>query len=542
VFQVLLVSWLFSFQFSIRPNQSTNMTSRTAVIILNYVCPIIGVFFTNYMCLAPLKDLDTAVRNAQGLNGLNPTPWAFMLGNCLGWTAYALLSNDYYIFLADAPGFLISCWLNLGAVKLLYSAHHQKETRKSLVAFLQKNDLKMSEEIRKSQFQQAVSYYDSHSDDEDDNDDDDVLPGYDDDKEDKTETEISESVLEESKDAITPLYSSLGSSINTSRELKSSLRFGKQKSAVSFGKQKSAVSFGDQNGEEVSMAFTAIEEGEKDPEPNEENEKSMTQSMVFTKSKSRFGLFSQKSKKLANMHKSLGHMATSFAKRTEKLNEWGEVVWNVTSQQQPAKAPHEKLVMGLIILWFVTLSVLGFFSHYDKSEDKNRLSLLVIGYVVMVNQIFFYGAPLSRINQVVRTRKSDCIHFQSLIANTLNSSLWFAYGIAPQVADPFIWGPCALGLLFAAIQFVCCAVFPRTKQSEEEIKRFSITSMLVSQSAIGYRRSSVDQKSIEETSKTMGSVSFGKQSCDVEENKAPEAEEAVIEEYMTSYGHYSYMF
>lgn len=198
--------------------------------------------------------------------------------------------------------------------------------------------------------------------------------------------------------------------------------------------------------------------------------------------------------------------------------------------------------MGLLIVWFVTLSVLGFFAHYHNSEDKNRLPLLVIGYVVMLNQIFFYGAPLSRINQVFRSKKCDCIHFQSLVASTLNSGLWFAYGIAPQIADPFIWGPCALGLLFSAIQFVCCVIFPRTKQSEAEIKRFSITSMLVSPSALGYRRSSIDQKAIEDTSKTIGSVSVGKETCDLEENNAPETEEEIMADYMTSYGHYSHFY
>ncbi len=533
------------------------MSSRAATIILNHVCPIIGIVFANYMFLAPLKDLDTAVKNAQGLNGLNPTPWAFMLGNCLGWTAYALLSKDYYLFLADAPGFLIACWLNLGAIKLMYSAHHQKETRKSLVAFLQKNEIKMEEEIRKSMFQQPpASYYDSNSDDDEDDkkskdDEEDVIPGYDDDEE-KKDVEVSESQMEESKDAITPLQTSstssqrpasnstpsLGLWVASANNSKSSVGWGKQKSTVRFGKQKSDVSFCiDEIDEEKSERFGAA--GEEKEESASGGEKSMSLSAAFHKSKSRFGLFSQKSKKLANMHKSLAEMATSFAKRKEKMNEWGEVVWQVTSQQHPAKAPHEKLVMGLITLWFVTLCILGFYAHYDKSEDGNRIPLLVIGYVVLFNQIFFYGAPLSRINMVIRTKKCDSIHFQSLVANTLNSGLWLAYGIAPQISDPFIWGPCALGLVFAVIQFVCCAIFPRTKISDDEVMRFSITSMLVSQSQLGYRRSSIDEKSIQHTAEMMDSVNE-EAVGDLEANNKPE--EQIVEEYMTSYGHYSYLF
>jgi len=114
------------------------MSSPAAKIILEYVCPILGVILTNLMCIAPLKDLQNAVSSGVGIQSLNPTPWAFMLGNCLGWTAYGVLSKDWYIFAADCPGFLLACWLNLGAVKLIYSSHQQRETRESLVYYLAK--------------------------------------------------------------------------------------------------------------------------------------------------------------------------------------------------------------------------------------------------------------------------------------------------------------------------------------------------------------------------------------------------------------------
>jgi hypothetical protein len=168
------------------------------------------------------------------------------------------------------------------------------------------------------------------------------------------------------------------------------------------------------------------------------SEKSMTHSMIFSKSTSRIGLFSLKSpKKLANLHQSMAHLAESVAERKQKINEWGEVVWLVTAQQEPAKAPHEKLVMSLIILWFLTFTVLGFYCYHAKSEDARKTALLVIDYVVLIVQGFFYGAPLSRISTVIRTRKCDSIHFQSIIANTLNSSLWAAYGIG--ITDPICY-------------------------------------------------------------------------------------------------------
>merc|ERR1719343_1866912 len=109
-------------------------------IILNYVCPVLGVILTNAIGISPLKDLQRAVAQGEGLNDLNPTPWVFQLGNCLGWTVYAILANDWYIFCADFPGFIIAVWLNMGAVKLLYLSHHQEETRYSIANFLAKNE------------------------------------------------------------------------------------------------------------------------------------------------------------------------------------------------------------------------------------------------------------------------------------------------------------------------------------------------------------------------------------------------------------------
>jgi len=223
----------------------------------------------------------------------------------------------------------------------------------------------------------------------------------------------------------------------------------------------------------------------------------------------------------------MANLAESFAKRKQKVNEWGEVVWLVTAQQEPAKAPHETLVMGLIILWFLTFTVLGFYCYHSNSEDVRIIALRVIGYVVLVNQVFFYGAPLSDIKTVIKTRKCDSLHFQSLVANTLSSTLWAAYGIG--ITDPFVWAPSVLGLAFAVLQFILCAIFPRTKLSDGEEKRVSITSMLMSHRALGAVREAV-----------VGDIA----ETDPEKNTKMNSilDEPIAEEYMTSNGHYSFMF
>jgi len=41
-----------------------------------------------------------------------------MTGNCVGWIAYSFVTNDLFVLSANAPGFILSIWLNNGASKL----------------------------------------------------------------------------------------------------------------------------------------------------------------------------------------------------------------------------------------------------------------------------------------------------------------------------------------------------------------------------------------------------------------------------------------
>ena len=43
-----------------------------------------------------------------------------MLGNTIGWLAYSFVTDNLFVFFANAPGLLISIFLNVGAMKLQY--------------------------------------------------------------------------------------------------------------------------------------------------------------------------------------------------------------------------------------------------------------------------------------------------------------------------------------------------------------------------------------------------------------------------------------
>lgn len=484
------------------------------------------MILANLMFLAPLKDLQTAVSKGTGLEDLNPTPWAFMLGNCLGWTVYGVLAKDWWIFWADAPGFLISCWLNLGAVKLMYSSHHQKETQSSLVKFLASKEMekeKGSRTLFQSQHQlqqEMLQHRDQDmysSDDEsyteridplfDDGEEKDgsykegmleneeqdkksytekIFPAIDEDEETKDEMPEEEIVFftEESKEVdeveIPGVAQNLADYVAplTDPEVfaeRSEKPVSKNKNAtrvsrVSFARASMTRSeaFALQEESTRSEAFALQEESNEEPIPSPHARASMPKYLRASMSNLTGGLNRRSNRR-------------SMMQHAQKATEWGEIVWNITSQKTPANAPQEYLIMGMIILWTVVLAVLGFYNHYapPKNDDgSSDIMVTVIGYVVNIIQIFFYGAPLSRINEVLKTKKSDSIHIFSMITNIMNSGFWFAYGIAPQINDPFIYGPCGVGLVFGFVQIVLGVVFPRTNTTGAKEERFSISTFL----------------------------------------------------------------
>jgi hypothetical protein len=90
-----------------------------AHLIETQVCPTIGAILSNMAFAAPIKSLQSAVK-VGNLGDLNPTPWAFMLGNTVGWLAYAFITGDLFVFFANVFGLLFSIYLNIGAMKLQY--------------------------------------------------------------------------------------------------------------------------------------------------------------------------------------------------------------------------------------------------------------------------------------------------------------------------------------------------------------------------------------------------------------------------------------
>jgi solute carrier family 50 protein (sugar transporter) len=102
-----------------------------AFILEELIAPSIGCVLSTLTFAAPIKSLLSAIEFGS-LGSLNPTPWAFMTGNTIGWLAYSFITKDLFVFFANAPGLLISIWLNTGACKLQYYEELVRRSSESL--------------------------------------------------------------------------------------------------------------------------------------------------------------------------------------------------------------------------------------------------------------------------------------------------------------------------------------------------------------------------------------------------------------------------
>lgn len=112
------------------------------------------------------------------------------------------------------------------------------------------------------------------------------------------------------------------------------------------------------------------------------------------------------------------------------------------------------LVLWIITAWSIIIVSVGWLSIFRGYEQR------IIGILVNINLIFFYGAPLQTMKIVLATKSSDSIFLPTVITNCINAVFWSSYGIAKN--DLIIYGPNCIGLVLGLIQAVLCFVFPNT--------------------------------------------------------------------------------
>lgn len=136
--------------------------------------------------------------------------------------------------------------------------------------------------------------------------------------------------------------------------------------------------------------------------------------------------------------------------------------------------PQETILLRILVIWSFVLMWVGWWHPTLNSPH-------IVGLVVNVNLVFFYGAPLHTIREVLQKKCSDSIHVPTMVLNWSNTSFWLAYGVARK--DPIILIPNALGLLLGLMQGLLVLLFPRSRREalvqeegddEEESSRNSL--------------------------------------------------------------------
>jgi len=137
-----------------------------------------------------------------------------------------------------------------------------------------------------------------------------------------------------------------------------------------------------------------------------------------------------------------------------------------------APASHEKVVVAVITIWVVVITCICFLGVTKRQQE------LIVGVTVNINLLFFYGAPLSTIFAVLKTRDSSSIHRWTMLMNTANASFWTAFGIGTK--DYFILVPNGIGTVLGGIQMILCVIVPsRTVRSSSTGESASIEKVVI---------------------------------------------------------------
>lgn len=116
--------------------------------------------------------------------------------------------------------------------------------------------------------------------------------------------------------------------------------------------------------------------------------------------------------------------------------------------------------MEISIIWVTCIALVSFASSLSQTTKE-----WIVGILVNLNLVFFYGAPLSTIWTVLRTRNSASVHIPTMIASTANGLFWGSYGLA--ILDPFVAVPNGLGTALGVIQCFLVMSFPRIPLKDE---------------------------------------------------------------------------
>jgi len=145
--------------------------------------------------------------------------------------------------------------------------------------------------------------------------------------------------------------------------------------------------------------------------------------------------------------------------KRERESTTGHLEGQPLDLQSLITAPQERLLLRILIGWAFVIVYVGWLNPLLSPRS-------IVGMVVNLNLVVFYGAPLTTIRAVLRDKLSDSIHIPTMVLTNSNTIFWLVYGVARL--DPVIFVPNGLGLLLGIAMMVLCIVYPRSNVLNDE--------------------------------------------------------------------------
>eukprot|EP01039_Chlorochromonas_danica_P001475 gene1475-1604_t len=101
------------------------MSSATDVIV-NIVCPLVGVLISNAMWLSPYS-LVMKARQNRHLGDVNPIPFAMTFVNNIGWVVYSAMLSNYYIFFSSIFGIIFGLFYTVTCLTIIAKEAYEDE-------------------------------------------------------------------------------------------------------------------------------------------------------------------------------------------------------------------------------------------------------------------------------------------------------------------------------------------------------------------------------------------------------------------------------
>ena len=100
--------------------------SAASEIVTRTIAPILGFLLANVMFFASLPELQK-YRKMNAWGTLNSHPYPIVVCNCIGWMMYGSVIKDYWVFVSNFPGLLVSVYALMIALTL--NAQNEKKRR-----------------------------------------------------------------------------------------------------------------------------------------------------------------------------------------------------------------------------------------------------------------------------------------------------------------------------------------------------------------------------------------------------------------------------